>query len=100
MKTTSDSPASLPGTRRLLGLTLLSLAISSPMLMAQDKKKEGPPPVCFIRIANTVAPGTGNVKVLVDGSDVYEPGYKFGAVTGGIGLTPGNHTVTIRREGV
>ncbi|OYV04422.1 MAG: hypothetical protein CFE26_16985 [Verrucomicrobiales bacterium VVV1] len=98
MKTTSDSQRSCG--RRFFGWTLLSLAFSSPLLTAQDKKKDGPPPVCFIRIANTVAPGTGNVKVLVDGSDVYEPGYKFGAVTGGIGLTPGNHTVTIRREGV
>jgi len=100
MKTTSDSQPGLSGSRRIFALTLLSVAFSSPFLAAQENKKEGPPPVCFIRIANTVAPGTGNVKVLVDGSDVYEPGYKFGAVTGGIGLSPGNHTVTIRREGV
>jgi hypothetical protein len=97
MKTTSDS---LSCGRRVFSFALLSFALSCPLLSAQDKKKDGPPPVCFIRIANTVAPGTGNVKVLVDGADVYEPGYKFGAVTGGIGLAPGNHTVTIRREGV
>jgi len=101
MKTISDPHRGLIGAGRCLfsmALPLL-LAATSPLLLAQTGK-EGPPPVCFIRIANTVAPGTGNVKVLLDGSDVYEPGYKFGAVTGGIGLTPGNHTVTIRREGV
>lgn len=97
MKTTSDSPSR---SRFRLGLTLLALLCSGSLLSAQDKKKDGAPSVCFIRIANTVAPGTGNVKVYVDGADVYEPGYKFGAVTGGIGLAPGSHTITIRREGI
>ncbi len=77
----------------------MTLALSSQLLLGQDKK-DAPPPVCFIRIANTIAPGTGNVKVMVDSKDVYPPGYKFGAVTGGIGLPPGIHTVTISREGV
>ncbi len=74
-------------------------AISSQLLSAQEKKQE-PAPTCFIRIANAVAPGTGNVNVSIDGEDVYPSGYKFGAVTGGIGLPPGSHVVTIRREGV
>lgn len=68
-------------------------------LLAQDEKAESPP-TGFIRIANAVAPGEGNVKVEVNGNNVYEPGYKFGAVTGGIGLPPGSHSVTITREGV
>jgi len=74
-------------------------AASLQCLTAQEKA-EPPPPTGFIRIANAVAAGTGNVKVIVDGRDVYAPGYKFGAVTGGIGLPPGGHSVTIRREGV
>lgn len=74
-------------------------AISSQVLPAQEKK-EGPVPTCFIRIANAVAPGTANVNVLINGKDAYPSGYKLGAVTGGIGLPPGSHTVTIRREGV
>lgn len=78
----------------------LVFAASSLVLPAQDEKDEPPPPTGFIRIANTIAPGTGNVRVLIDGKDVYAPGYKFGAVTGGIGLPPGSHEVTIRREGV
>lgn len=74
-------------------------AISSQVLPAQEKKT-APAPTCFIRIANTIAPGTGNVNVSINGKDVYPSGYKFGAVTGGIGLPPGSHTVTIRRGGV
>lgn len=77
----------------------LVFVLSSSALPAQDDQEELPP-TGFIRIANTIAPGTGNVKVLVDGKDVYRPGYKFGAVTGGIGLSPGGHAVTFRREGV
>lgn len=67
---------------------------------AEEEKKKEPKPTGFIRIANTVAPGAGNVSVTIDGRDVYPPGYKFGAITGGIGLPPGTHTVTIGREGV
>jgi hypothetical protein len=83
---------------RLLILPL-ALAISSQVLNAQDTK-EPSAPTGFIRIANSIAPGTGNVNVLVDGNDIYPSGYKFGAVTGGVGLPPGAHSVTIRRAGV
>ncbi|MES2921664.1 MAG: PEGA domain-containing protein [Verrucomicrobiota bacterium] len=103
MKTTSETPRLLVAATGFRKFILpVVFAIASQGLHAQDKKdkKEPPPPTCFIRIANTVAPGTGNVKVEVDGKDVYPPGYKFGAVTGGIGLPPGNHSVTISREGV
>jgi hypothetical protein len=75
------------------------LAMQATWISAQEKE-EPSPPTGFIRIANAIAPGTGNVKVLIDGKNVYAPGYKFGAVTGGIGLPPGGHSVTIRREGV
>ena len=75
------------------------LAVTSQLLPAQEKKEESQPRG-FVRIVNTISPGTGNVKVLVDGKNVYAPGYKFGAVTGGIGMPPGSHTVTFIREGV
>lgn len=96
MKTTSDARRPL----RLISMVLPVLSFLCGQTLSAQTNKEGPPPTCFIRIANTVAAGTGNVKVLIDGADVYEPGYRFGVVTGGIGLTPGSHSVTIRREGV
>ena len=77
--------------------SLLLAALLLPQAGAQTKEKG---PKGFICIANTIAPGTGNVKVIVDGEDVYEPGYKFAAVTGGIGLSAGSHTVVFKREGV
>lgn len=103
MKTTSETTRMLDVVSGIRKFFLpVVFVIVSQGLHAQDKKdKKAPPlPTCFIRIANTIAPGTGNVKVVVDGKDVYPLGYKFGAVTGGIGLPPGNHSVTISREGV
>jgi hypothetical protein len=78
----------------------LMLLVSSWLPLPAQEKKVEVPAAGFIRIANAVAPGTGGVKVMIDGRDVYPPGYKFGAVTGGISLTPGSHAVSIRREGV
>lgn len=98
MKTSSETHRFIrmaAGARRLI--PAIVFAISAQWISAQDKET---PPTGFIRIANAIAPGTGNVKVLIDGRDVYAPGYKFGAVTGGVGLPPGGHSVTIRREGV
>ena len=88
----------MAATLQCLAMSLV-FALSSQFLPAQEEK-DAPTPVCFIRIANAIAPGTGTVKVVIDGKDVYPTGYKFGAVTGGIGLSPGGHTVTISREGV
>jgi hypothetical protein len=100
MKMTSDPrlASTLALCVRALAAPLI-LAFAVQAVSAQEEKTESPP-VGFIRIANAVAPGTAHVKVVVDGEDVYSPGYKFGAVTGGIGLSPGSHSVTISREGV
>jgi hypothetical protein len=89
----------ISNSRRLFTGMLLTaaLAVHPPTLWAQDKET---PATGFIRIANAVAPGEGNLKVEVNGSNIYEPGYKFGAVTGGIGMPPGSHSVTISRDGV
>lgn len=82
------------------GLLLAVLFAACPhALLAQEKQAESPP-TGFIRIVNGVAPGAGNVKVEINGTNVYQPGYTFGAVTGGIGLPPGSHSVTFTREGV
>ncbi|HEX7260727.1 MAG TPA: hypothetical protein VF258_02845 [Luteolibacter sp.] len=53
----------------------------------------------YVRLVNAVAKGTGAVMVLIDGENINTAGYKLGAVTGGIGLKPGSHSVTIQREG-
>lgn len=80
---------------------LLSAVVLAQAVAAQEPKKEKEaPPAGFIRIANAIAQGTGNVLLTVDGKDVYPAGYKFGAVSGGIDRPPGSHTVNIRREGV
>ena len=84
--------------KMIFKILLPALALAQ-FLPAQEKKKEVPS-LGFIRIANTVAPGTGNVHVTINGKDVYPAGYKFGAVSGGIDVPPGGSTVTIRREGV
>jgi hypothetical protein len=99
MKTISNKMLSWSAVFKFCRLAGVSLLAVVPQL-SQAEEKKTPTPTCFIRIANTVSPGTGNVKVVVDGKDVYPPGYKFGAVTGGIGLPPGSHSVTISREGV
>lgn len=100
MKTISDFTSVRNFLHCLPKLMLVGLFAVAPQGFAAEEKKEPPKPVGFIRIANAVAPGTGTVKVSVDGKNVYPAGYKFAAVTGGIGLPPGSHTVKIEREGV
>ena len=53
----------------------------------------------FIRLADAVATGTGQLELLVDNSSINPAGYKLGDVTGGVALKPGSHEITIRREG-
>ncbi|MEO5916850.1 MAG: hypothetical protein ABIS50_21660 [Luteolibacter sp.] len=97
MKTTSESSRVLSVSSGWACRSLILAAALLPQVWAQPKEKA---PKGFICIANTIAPGTGTVKVLVDGEDVYEPGYAFAAVTGGIGVPAGSHTVVFKREGV
>jgi hypothetical protein len=96
MKPSFKLPPHLNPSRVIGGLLLI---LFSPEATAQEKK-DVTPPVGFIRIANAVAPGTGTVRVKVNGKEPYPAGYKFAAVTGGIGLLPGSHTVKFERDGV
>ncbi|MES2474729.1 MAG: hypothetical protein V4640_03030 [Verrucomicrobiota bacterium] len=57
-------------------------------------------PLGYLRFVNGIAAGSGMVSVRVDGKDLYPNGYRFGAVTGGIGLAPASHQVEVRRDGV
>lgn len=59
-----------------------------------------PPEVGFLRIVNSVAPGTGNAAFLIDGRNLYPDGYKLGQDTGGYGVKAGNITLEVRKEGV
>jgi hypothetical protein len=67
-------------------------------LFAQEDQPA--PPAGFIRLVNGVAQGTGTVKLEIDGEDMRPQGYKLGDATGGIGLKPGSHKVTIKKGGI
>jgi hypothetical protein len=54
----------------------------------------------LIRLVNAMAQGTGNLTLKIDGRNVYSPGYKLGAITGGIAVAPGTHEVGVSKEGV
>lgn len=100
MKTTFDESRGRSAVTRLPKFFLAAMFAISPAVRAAEEKKSSSKPVGFIRIANAIAPGSGMVKVSVDGKDIYPAGYKFSAVTGGIGLPPGSHKVKFEREGV
>ncbi len=70
-----------------------------PALNAQDQPADEPKDG-FIRLANAVAQGTGPLTVEVDGKNINPKGYKLGATTGGVSLSPGSRTIKISREGV
>jgi hypothetical protein len=53
----------------------------------------------FIRLANAVAGGEGNLVWKINGEPINEKGYKMGDVTGGVALKPGNHEVMFSRDG-
>lgn len=61
--------------------------------------QEESPRYGFIRLANAVAVGQGNLMWKINGENMNENGYKLGAVTGGVALKPGYHEVSFSREG-
>jgi PEGA domain len=78
--------------------SIVILATATITLLAEEEATGGP--MGFIRVVAAVAKGTGPTNVLFDGEDMRPKGYKLGDATGGIGLKPGSHKVTIKREGV
>jgi hypothetical protein len=80
---------------RLLA-TLCALVLPTALLAQETETK----PLGFIRLANAVAQGTGPLQFLINGEIMNPDGYQLGDATGGIGLPPGSHTVTVRRDGV
>lgn len=81
----------------MISAAALAVFASTPSTLAQDG---GPPQVCFVRIVNAVAAGEGKTHFLIDGEDIFPKGYKLGQRTGGFGLKSGNHSISIRKEGV
>ena len=56
--------------------------------------------VGFVRLVDAVAQGHDKLQLLIDGEAMNPDGYQLGDVTGGIGLKPGAHEITIKRPGV
>ncbi len=76
-------------------LSVVCLLLVAPGSNAQEE----PSKFGFIRLANAVAPGVGNLRWKINGESMSEKGYKLGEVTGGVALKPGSHSVTFSREG-
>jgi hypothetical protein len=76
---------------------LLMVAGTNCVSLAEEEDNR---PSGFIRLVNGVAVGEGTVRLEVDGEDMRPKGYKLGDTTGGIGLPPGAHKVTIKKAGV
>lgn len=84
---------------KLLPAVLLAglFACFTPPVGAQDAP---PQKVGFVRIVNAVAQGQDNLQLLIDGESMNPDGYALGDVTGGIGLKPGSHEITLKRTGL
>ncbi|MEI6604333.1 MAG: hypothetical protein WCP35_03410 [Verrucomicrobiota bacterium] len=91
MKTTSDVfRATLP-LATWLSACFLSF-ITTPVTAAD---KPG-----FVRVVDAVAQGQDKLLLFIDGESMNPDGYVLGDVTGGIGLKPGQHEITLKRPGV
>jgi hypothetical protein len=69
-------------------------------MLIVDGQEERPREFALIRLVNAMAQGTGNLTLKINGNNAYDPGYKLGAITGGIAVTPGTHEVSVSKEGV
>ncbi|KAB2641955.1 MAG: hypothetical protein DVB25_00070 [Verrucomicrobia bacterium] len=91
MKTTSDIfSRTLPLTAWLLGCFL---TYSSDPAAAADKPG-------FVRLVDAVAQGRDKLLLFIDGELMNPDGYVLGDVTGGMGLQPGTHEISLKRPGV
>ena len=60
----------------------------------------GVPPSGFVRLVDAVAQGQDKLLLFIDGESMNPDGYGLGDVTGGIGLKPGPHEISLNRPGV
>lgn len=80
-----------------LRIAVMSGCFSPLSLTAQDPAAEKPG---FVRLVNAVAQGRDKLQLSIDGEMMNPDGYRLGDVTGGIGLKPGSHQITLKRPGV
>ena len=73
--------------------------VAAVMIPLASTAQEKPVKNGFVRLANAVAIGTGNLTMEIDGKKIDDTGYTLGDVTGGISLPLGNRTVKFSREG-
>ena len=103
MKTTSSSfGTALRATlRTALRAALRAAACLGCGCLALAAVSAAPPPKPgFVRLVNAVAAGQDKLELFIDGELMNPDGYQLGDVTGGIGLPPGPHQITIKRPGV
>lgn len=86
--------------KRIFEALLLAAIVVIPTAGICQTRDSAKPKIGFVRIINAVAPGTGNVKFLIDGKNLFEKGYEFGQATGGMGFAAGTRTLTVKREGL
>ena len=79
---------------------IICTAITLAFHVAVHAQEARPKEFGLIRLVNALAQGTGGLSLKIDGKDIYPKGYKFGAITGGIAVPPGNHSISVTREGV
>ena len=91
MKTTSDI------FRRALPLAtwLCACFLTHPAAPGAAVEKPG-----FVRLVDAVAQGQDKLLLFIDGESMNPDGYVLGDVTGGIGLKPGPHEISLKRAGV
>ena len=85
---------------KLLPIALLAGLCACFLSLTTTAQDAPPPKVGFVRIVNAVAQGQDTLQLLIDGESLNPDGYKLGDVTGGIGLKPGSHEVTLKQTGL
>jgi hypothetical protein len=78
-------------------------ALCALLLLPAAARAQEPPAarkVGFVRLVNAVAQGDKSLEMLINGESMNPDGYQLGDVTGGIGLAPGSHSITVKREGI
>lgn len=77
-------------------LILISFLVQLSCVYGQDNARQ----IGFYRFINAVGPGEGNTSVKINGSNIYDRGYRMGQRTGAMVLPTGSHEIKVEKEGV